>query len=448
MAPNIIVIVADDLAFGDIGHFNGGATHTPHIDALFAGGLDFASAYSASPVCAPARAALLTGRYPHRTGAIDTLEGQGLDRIGLRERTIADALAGAGYRTGIVGKWHNGALEDAYSPTSRGFQSFTGFRGGWMDYWDWSIFASGGVRKADGRYLTEVLGEAGAAFVAEPSEAPFFLWLAFNAPHFPLQAPEGDIARHLGKPGITREVATIYAMVEAMDAAIGRVLAALDATGKREETLVLFTSDNGPDLSGACARPNLGLRDYKGRVYEGGVRVPLALHWPAQFGPARRVEELFHFIDLAPTLLALTGAEPAKGALPFDGRALDLRDAEPRQRFWQWNRYTPVGHCNAAIRQGDWKLVFPPIAAAMRVTPEDLEMDRALKYEPDKHPVIRPGEPERSIPPAGPPQLFNIAEDPGEHNDVAGNHPERVAEMVRALDQWFAEIEADRTAAQ
>jgi arylsulfatase B len=134
--PNLVVIVADDMGYGDIGAFGNAAVQTPALDALAAEGLVLTQHYSASPVCAPARAGLLTGRYPHRTGAIDTLEGRGLDRLALRESTIADALKAAGYATGLIGKWHPGALDTRYHPNRRGFEQFAGFRGGWQDYWE------------------------------------------------------------------------------------------------------------------------------------------------------------------------------------------------------------------------------------------------------------------------------------------------------------------------
>ncbi|MDQ1373292.1 MAG: arylsulfatase, partial [Actinomycetota bacterium] len=188
--PNLLVILADDMGYGDFSCFNHGASSTPVLDQLVGDGTCLTQHYSASPVCAPARASLLTGRYPHRTGAIDTLEGRGLDRIKLSERTLADLLAAAGYATGLVGKWHNGALDDRYHPNRRGFAEFAGFRGGWSDYWHWYMDRNGSVQQGDGRYLTDVLTEEAVAFVRRHRTEPFFLHLAYSAPHFPLQAPD------------------------------------------------------------------------------------------------------------------------------------------------------------------------------------------------------------------------------------------------------------------
>jgi hypothetical protein len=155
--PNIVLVLADDMGYGDFSCFNGGCSSTPVLDQLVAEGTTLTQHYSASPVCAPARASLLTGRYPHRTGAIDTLEGRGLDRLALDETTVADLLRRAGYVTGLIGKWHNGAFDDRFHPNRRGFDEFTGFRGGWSDYWSWRLDRNGHVTASDGRHLTDVL---------------------------------------------------------------------------------------------------------------------------------------------------------------------------------------------------------------------------------------------------------------------------------------------------
>lgn len=163
--PNIVVILADDMGYGDIGAFGNPHVHTPHLDALAAQGCRLTQHYSGSPMCAPARAALLTGRYPHRTGAVDVVEGRGLDRIALRERTLADSLKTAGYATGLFGKWHNGAIDPRFHPNRRGFDEFVGFRAGVSDYWDWTIERNGRYLRADGRYLTDVFTEEAVAFI-------------------------------------------------------------------------------------------------------------------------------------------------------------------------------------------------------------------------------------------------------------------------------------------
>ena len=176
---NVVLIVADDMGYGDFGCFNDGQSQTPTLDDMAGNGTCLTQHYSASPVCAPARASLLTGRYPHRTGAVDTLEHRGLDRIALRERTLADVMGAAGYVTGLVGKWLNGAFDHRFHPNSRGFDDFAGFSGGWQDYWDWRLDRNGSVTSSDGRYLTDVLTEEAIAFVRRHRDEPYFLLVAY-----------------------------------------------------------------------------------------------------------------------------------------------------------------------------------------------------------------------------------------------------------------------------
>ena len=452
--PNILQILVDDMGYGDFGLFNGGLCHTPALDHLAQNGICFTQHYSGSAVCAPARAALLTGRYPHRTGAIDTLEGRGLDRIALHERTVADLLKSEGYATGLIGKWHNGALDPRYHPNRRGYDEFLGFRGGWQDYYQWQLDANGSTLAADGRYLTDVFTDEAVAFIARHRQEPWYLHLAYNAPHFPLQAPEDEIQPYREAGGYTEGVCRLYAMIRRVDRGVEQILASLDSLGLAENTLVMFTSDNGPQFGGegdlCTTRYNCGYAGAKGVVYEGGIRVPMLLRWPAGLPTdGRWCGETVHFTDWLPTLLRAVGGQvPADLAL--DGvDALDAIRGEAtladRPRLWQWNRYTPVGTSNAALRDGDWKLVRASIRESMRLTEADLAMDRELKYEPEKHSEIaRTPEPEREIPPPPPPQLYNLAHDPLETRDLAAAEPDRTARMLRQLETWFAEVEAER----
>ena len=451
--PNIVLIVADDMGYGDFGVFNPGVARTPTLDHLVAEGVCLTQHYSASAVCAPARAALMTGRYPHRTGAIDTLEGRGLDRLALDEVTLASRLRQGGYATGLVGKWHLGALDPAYHPNRRGFDEFVGFRGGWQDYYQWRLDVNGSYRPADGRYLTDVFTDGAVDFIDRHHREPFFLHVTYNAPHFPFQAPAEDVAPYLERGDLTEAVATIYAMNQRMDRGVERILDALERHGVAENTLVLFTSDNGPQLGGvgeqSTVRHNCGFSGAKGTVYEGGIRVPLIIRWPAGLDGGRHFHQMVHFTDWLPTLLAAAGLE-AGAEPPLDGwNILPVLRGEPgkvnTRRFWQWNRYTPLVTCNAAMRDGDWKLVRPRIAEAMVVSPEDLAMDRGLKYEPARYPdIVRDPEPARAVPPPPPPQLFNLANDPLEEHDLTSQEPARVAHMLNALENWFQEVEADR----
>jgi arylsulfatase A-like enzyme len=453
MRPNILFILADDMGYGDFGCFNGGLSQTPTLDQLVADGTCLTQHYSASPVCAPARASLLTGRYPHRTGAIDTLELRGLDRLALRERTVADLLRQAGYVTGLVGKWHNGAFDARYHPNRRGFEEFAGFCGGWAPYFDWHLDRNGSVQRADGRYLTDVLTDEAIAFIARHRRAPFFLHLAYNAPHYPFQALDDDLARFRDSGRHTLAVSHIYGMLRSMDRGIARVLQALDDAGLAENTLVMFSSDNGPQFGGQdemCSdRFNCGFAGAKTLVAEGGIRLPMVLRWPAGLAPRRTNAAMVHCIDWLPTLLAVAGATPPE-ELRLDGvDVLPVLQGEsgrvPEQRFWQWNRYVPAGDCNAAMRDGRWKLVRPAIGALMAVSPQDFAMDVDAKYQPQNYPdILRDPLP---IPDAAEPlpsQLFDIDADPGEQRDLAAEQPDRVLRMEAALGRWFEAVELDR----
>jgi arylsulfatase A-like enzyme len=450
-SPNIILIVADDMGYGDFGVFNEGRARTLALDQLAAEGVCLTQHYSASAVCAPARAGLLTGRYPHRTGAIDTLEGRGLDRLALRETTVADIFSAHGYQTGLIGKWHNGALDPRYHPNQRGFGEFAGFRGGWQDYYEWRLDYNGSYRTTDGRYLTNVFTDEAQQFITRHQNEPFFLHLAYNAPHFPLQAPEAAI--WLYRERFNEGVSRIYAMNEVMDQGIGQILEHLGRLHLTDNTVVMFTSDNGPQMSGDgdmdTTRFNCQFNGAKGLVYEGGIRVPLIIRWPDGLDGGRYFDDFVHYTDWLPTLLAVAGLEPPDD-LKLDGLNVlpvlrgEAGEVNPR-RFWQWNRYTPLVTSNAAMRDGDWKLVRPRIQEAMVVSPEDLQIDRALKYQPESIINITRGpEPERTVPSPPPPQLFNLRDDPLEQHDLAEQQPERVNRMLAELETWFAEVEQER----
>ena len=210
--PNIIMMVADDMGYGDFGKFNDGYVKTPNLDSLIDESTCLSQHYSGAPVCSPARAALLTGRYSLRTGVISPAETWGQDRLSTRETTIGDYFKTIGYKTGLIGKWHNGALDSRYHPNNRGFDEFIGFRGGWADFYEWIIEKNDQFIKSDGTYLTNVLGDNAIDFINRNKEEPFFLSLMFNAPHSPLQAPQEIIDTYL-EMGLTLGTAIIYAMI-------------------------------------------------------------------------------------------------------------------------------------------------------------------------------------------------------------------------------------------
>lgn len=456
--PNIILILADDMGYGDFGCFSEGRTATPAVDRLVAEGVCLTQHYTASPVCNPSRAALLTGRYPHRTGSIDTLEWRGLERLALRERTLADALKQAGYVTGLVGKWHLGAFDPRYHPERRGFDESVCFRGGMHDYYQWRLDRGRQVLRADGRYLTDVWSEEACAFVrrhAGRADRPFFLHLTYNAPHTPLQVPDEERRPFEATGQYTWGVSTVYGMIRRMDRGIERLLGLLDELGIAENTLVWFASDNGPAFGGegqrCTTRFNCGWRGAKGSVYEGGVRVPGVVRWPAGgLAGGRAVGEMVHFADWLPTLLAAAGANPPEGSLPIDGvDVLGVLRGEAgkvcTRRFWQWNRLTPCVQSNAAMRDGDWKLVRPSIGATFHVP--DIHLLSVSMYRPEyfiENGIIRAADVPWQLEGVPAPQLFNLGDDPQEQHDLAGEQPARATRMLRELETWFEQVEVDR----
>ena len=470
--PNVILIVADDMGYGDFGCFGKGVARTPNLDRLVGEGVCFRQHYSASPICAPARAALLTGRYPHRTGAITQHEIHGLDRISPREVTIADAFRSAGYRTSLVGKWHNGTFDRRFEPNARGFDEFTGFCGGWSDYYRYHLRRNDTLEPSDGRYLTDLLTDEAISFVKRNSRRPFFLFVPYSAPHSPFQARDEWIAPYRDQ-GLSRIVATTYAMIERMDYGIGRLLETLDKEGLAGSTIIAFTSDNGPAFFNPPymlergeptfnERFNAGLRGSKGWIHEGGIRVPMVLRWPGTVPRGRLLDELAHFTDWTPTLLSLAGV-PRPSGPALDGQDLSPLllgaplQVEPR-RFWQWNFYWPDVGTNAAVRDGGWKLVRPMIRGTrffrdeLCVSDEDRARTAAFVEADMKHkeyplsvasilpvPRLKPQQPE-------PPELYQLEDDPGESRDLAARHPDRVRRMLGQLERWFEEVESDRKA--
>ncbi|MEM9481072.1 MAG: sulfatase-like hydrolase/transferase, partial [Verrucomicrobiota bacterium] len=367
--PNVILILADDMALGDMSCFNGGVSRTPNLDRLKEESVWFHQAYSASPVCAPARAALLTGRYPHRTGVV-TLNMErfpALTRLKTDEVTMADVFRANGYVTGLIGKWHLGIGRD-FHPLSRGFDEFEGFIGHLHvpSYFDYVLDIGGETKAFPDRYLTHDLSERAVKFVQRHREGPFFLHLAHYAPHRPIEAPDDKIQPYLEK-GLDEETATVYAMIEVMDEGIGELLEELERLKIAENTIVVFASDNGPD-SLVKERFNVDLLGTKYLVNEGGIRVPFMVRWKGQLAPDE-VHEMIHFIDVLPTLGELCGLKlPIK--MPLDGssfapllRGQEWKGAE--YRFWQWNRGLPRYSHNAAVREGDWKLVRPFVTKNM-----------------------------------------------------------------------------------
>lgn len=453
--PNLVIFMADDLGFGDLGFYNLGASATPAIDSLAHDGMSMSQNYSASPVCAPARAAFLTGRYPQRSGVIDTFPHLRLDELAAREITIGDLLQRAGYVTGMVGKWHNGALGPDTHPTRRGFDEFAGFRSGGQDYWDWRLDINGHVVGGDGRYLTDVFTEEALGFLDRHAGERFALFVNYNAPHGPFQAPDADIAE-ASTEGVPDTVAIIRAMVAVMDRGIARILDRLESDGVATDTVVMFTSDNGPwmrpgDFTDTTSRYNLGLSRGKEYVHEGGIRVPMFVRWPGVIAAGSTTTQVTHFTDWASTLLSMVGAADSR-RLPADGIDLSrvvMEGATPevRTRFWQWSRYQPLWNVNAAVRSDRWKLLYPAIDRVLHIRPEDSQQERIMRADPDTYVtppwMTVPTYPE-DLEPVDP-MLFDVQSDPGETVDLAARYPDTVRRLRTELETWFDEVEGERS---
>jgi len=454
--PNVIVILADDLGYGDLAIYGNPDLKTPHLDRLAHNGMRFTQHYSGSPLCAPARASLLTGRYNHRSGALSVESNRGLDRISLREKTIADVFKSADYKTGMIGKWHNGLYDMRYHPNQRGFDEFCGFLNGGMGYWDWIIEYNGQPKRSDGQYLTDVFTNEATQFIERYKNDPFFLYVAYNTPHSPLEAPQADIQPYSDTGKYNQAVSTLYGMIQRMDTGIGQILDTLDELGIADNTIILFTSDNGPWLGNdtingetqSMMRFNGPFRGMKQDVLEGGIRVPAILRWGDGLPVGHEFHDMIHFTDWLPTLADACGIG-YQAQLPLDGlnQLQSLRgdkQSVPTQRFWQYNRYDPVVHCNAAMRDGQWKLYYPRIPEAMMKLSFDSDDYKANFTRPHTLTEIHNPTVERELSEPQSPELYDLASDPYENDNLAHQYPEKMSAMKHSLENWFISVEKDR----
>ncbi len=440
--PNILLILADDLGYGDISGFRGDAPwrtvvpapadvapiETPNIDALAHGGLMFTDFHSNDSVCSPTRAALMTGRYQHRSGVVNVLgqlsqatrqmarDGE-KPFVGLRrtETTVAEVLRDAGYRTACFGKWHLGPL-NRLGPLDQGFDHYVGVTGGAEDNFAMHdargrsiLWRDREVVDAPGNYFTDFLADEAIQYMTTKSEQPFFVYLPFTAPHLPYFGPnDKDLAWDRNPLGPRTDQHQVYKeVVEGLDAAIRRIVAALRQAGLDKSTLIVFTSDNGPVDCGSCS-PHRGR---KTNLYEGGTRVPTLFYWPGQIAAGRQTSVPAMSMDLLPTLAAI-GEARIPSQLQLDGTSLaPLLQADaalpPRKLFWE--RGTGVymekfDQRNSAVRDGDWKL------------------------------VQRYGQPV---------ELYDLASYPTEEHNVAAAHADKVAELQQAFQDWHADVYAD-----
>lgn len=421
--PNILFILSDDQGWGDVG-FHGSEIKTPNIDRLAAAGVQLDQFY-VQPLCSPTRASLLTGRYSIRYGLhIGVVRPFAQYGLPLDERTLAQALHDVGYETAITGKWHLGFPQPAYLPTHRGFDHQYGLYNGNFDYF--THLRDGGLDwHRDDRALREegystqlIAREASRLITEHKPDKPLFLYVAFNAVHGPFQVPESYAAPYTNMEGRRR---TYAGMVAAMDEGIGEILAALEKKGLRENTLIVFCSDNGGPLPGVITS-NGPLRAGKGTLYEGGVRVPAVAVWAGHIKSGSVVAAPIHMVDWFPTLVNLAGGSLTQ-PLPLDGRdawPAITRGASSPHEYILHNITTTGG----AVRAGDWKLVvngqIPDGEEGGAETPERAEAKRKALADP----VV---------------ELFNLKDDPYEKTNLAAQHPAMVARLRAQLDIYAKE---------
>lgn len=422
--PNLVLIVADDLGYADVG-FNGCEDiPTPGIDRIASGGAVFTNGYVTAAVCGPSRAGLITGRYQDRFGCGNnpTVDPSVPNGVPTSERNIAELLAPAGYESKAIGKWHLGTYP-GLRPRERGFDEFYGFLTGGHDYfpenltledlsevnqkWAWyrTKLLDNGDRVGTSKYLTDELSDRAVDFIDRDRERPFFLYLCYNAPHTPMQATDDDLARFEHITDGKRR--TYAAMVSAMDDGIGRVLDSLDRRGIAGETIVVFLSDNGGATNNASR--NTPLRGHKGSPFEGGLRVPFAMRWPGVITPGTVYANPVSSLDIAATIVEAAG--PAAKAQVRESHPLDGVDLRPfldgsrldrphAALFWRW-----FHRGEGAVRDGDLKLIA-----------------RGEKGGGDL--------------------LFDLGVDPSERRNLLkpGADDPRHAELLGRLEAWYTEL--------
>jgi len=404
--PNILFLVGDDMGYADVGFHGCKDIPTPNLDSLAASGVRFTSGYVSGPYCSPTRAGLLTGRYQTRFGHEFNPGGAG-SGLPLTEQTIADRLKAAGYVTGLVGKWHLGA-QPQFHPQERGFDEFYGFLGGAHDYFRSAGILRGTAPVAELDYTTDAFGREAVAFIERHRGEPWFLYLAFNAVHTPMQATDERLAKFPNEADEKRR--TYDAMMLAMDEAIGRVRKKLAETGLEQNTLVCFISDNGgPTMPGTTinAARNTPLRGSKRTTLEGGIRVPFVVSWPGRLKPGVFALPAIQ-LDLTATALAAAGVPIGQDSnlegvnlLPF--LAGEKTGTPHEALYWRFGQ-------QMAIRLGDYKL---------------------LRYDSNADTLT--GARNQPVTPA---KLYDLAADIGETKDLAAAMPSKMKELQSKWDAW------------
>jgi arylsulfatase A len=401
--PNVVVILTDDQGWGDLGIHGNPIIQTPVLDEFAQNGVQFSNFY-VSPLCAPTRASLLTGRYHLRTGT--RWVSDGLENMNPEEVTLAEMFKEAGYATGCFGKWHNGA-HYPFHPNQQGFDEFIGFCAGhWNNYFNTTLQRNGEAYPTDG-YITDVLTDEAIRFFKEQKDQPFFCYLPYNVPHGPFQVPDAYFDKYYNQLDTMQneqernKLAAVYGMCENMDYNVGRVLAALDELQLRENTIVVFLTDNGPNGT----RYNGGMRGVKGSTHEGGTRVPLFVQWPEGLPSGNVVNGLAAHIDVLPTLAGLCGIKLPDREL--DGQDLSqfmqLTDSTipDRTLFFQQSgrELTPY---RGALRTNDYRLVHYPSYTG----------------------------------------LYNVQTDPDESEDLSTELPQLRDSLVEMYNEWFEAMKA------
>jgi arylsulfatase A-like enzyme len=441
--PNVLFILADDLGWRDLG--NEGSTYyeSPHIDRIAAGGMKFTRGYATCQVCSPSRASIMTGKYPARLGITDWIgapaEAQWTrntpllppsykHRLPAEETTLAEAFRAHGYRTFFAGKWHLGG--EGSLPTDHGFEiNIGGHHSGSPPGGFFSPYENPKLKDGPrGEYLPLRLGRETADFIQAHQDEPFFAFLSFYAVHAPVQTthklwmkyrdkavgsgalPESRFLVDRTTPVRQVQDHPLYGgLVESMDEAVGMVLSQLDALDLTENTIIVFTSDNGGVSAGDNkATSNLPLRGGKGRQWEGGIREPYYLMWPGQIAAGSQCDTPVTGVDFYPTLLELTGQKKSENQHQDGVSLVPLLSGEsiaPRNLYWHYPHYgNQGGEPSSIVMRGNWKLIH--------------------YYEDGRD------------------ELYNLSADIGEQTDVAAEHPERASELKAALKRWLASVDA------
>lgn len=414
--PNIVLIMADDLGYGDLSCYGSQNCQTPHLDQLAQRGMKFTDFHSSGAVCSPTRAGLLTGRYQQRAGIDGVVYADpkknrhhGLQKT---EVTLGQCLLDAGYRTGMFGKWHLG-YQRQYNPTFRGFQQFVGYVSGNVDYFahldqtgvfDW--WHGPELNRDEQGYSTHLITDHAVRFIREQHEQPFFVYIAHEAVHYPYQGPHDKPMRKEGggeiKAAKRQDIANAYReMNTEMDRGIGKVVSVLEELDLTDKTFIFFLSDNGANNKGS----NGALRGFKGSVWEGGHRVPAIACWPGQIPSGTVCDQTVISIDVMPTILELARARVPAGhqldGVSLAGLLTEKQQLQPRNVFWDYNG-------RSAVRQGPWKLV--------------LNQER-------KTPVA----------------LFNLKSDLSESQNLAEEQSQRVTKMQSAFKAWKKDVTQSAT---